>query len=195
MEANTYDLQLEIKPYLGADEAILWCDKPKKLFVFTMSEVFTTLFGIVWLAFSMFWVISAYFATSGTDDAVARIFTLFGLPFVLIGLYLVIFRHIFSVISRRKTIYALTSKRAVIVHTGRREYMQEFKYKDISNIRIKSDENDLGSIIFLSSPIHYHRGTGKYANSTSGFFGICDVKKVYKILSQYMENEKWNVYT
>ena len=190
MDNNSYDLQLQIKPYLDVNEDILWCDKPYKKFVFTANDVFTTLFGIVWLLFSVFWIISAYFATSGTDEPTLNsVFPLFGLPFVFVGLYLLFFRHIVGAIRRKNIIYALTNKRALVVHMGSRQYVQEYRYENISNIQLKCDDNDVGSIFFLTGAISHNRNGRSYA-STSGIFGIKDTKKVYKILSQCLENKK-----
>ncbi len=189
MTNNTYDLQLQIKPYLDANEDILWCDKPYKKVVFTTNDIFTTLFGIVWLSFSVFWVISAYFATNSTDAPTLKIFPLFGLPCVFVGLYLLFFRHIVSAIKRKNMIYALTNKRALIVHVGKRQYVQEYRYENISNIQMKCDDDEIGSIFFLTGAINYNRN-GRSYTSTSGIFGIKDTKKVYKILSQCLENKR-----
>ncbi|MBR2024982.1 MAG: DUF308 domain-containing protein [Clostridia bacterium] len=187
MDTNNYDLQLEIKQYLDVNEDILWCDKPFKKITFSSGDVFTTLFGVVWLSFSLFWVASAFFATKGAAGF-AKVFPLFGIPFVLIGLYLLFFRHIVSYIRRKNMIYTLTSKRVMIVHTGKRQYVQEYRYEDISNIQIKCDDNDVGSIFFFSGEIRYNNG--KSYSSTSGIFGIKNTKKVYKILSQCLERKK-----
>lgn len=189
MDGYTYDLQLYIKPYLDVNEDILWCDKPVKKFVFTSADLFTTLFGIVWLSFSLFWVFSAFSATSDSENATLNIFPFFGLPFVFVGLYLLFFRHIAGAAKRKNMIYALTNKRALIVHIGNRQYVQEYRYENISNIQMKCDDNDIGSIFFLTGAINYNRN-GRSYTSTSGIFGIKDTKKVYRILSQCMENKK-----
>ena len=176
MDTNTYDFQLEIKPYLDTNEDILWCDKPCKTFIFTTSDIFTTLFGVVWLAFSIFWVVSAYFATEEAEG-VFNLFPWFGLPFVFVGLYLLIFRHFVSYVKRKNMIYALTNKRAMIVHIGSRKYVQEYRYENISNIQMKCDENDVGSIYFFTGELRYSNGRGY--SSTSGIFGINNTTKVY----------------
>jgi hypothetical protein len=187
MDNNIFDLKLEINPYLDVNEDVLWCDKPAKKLVFTTADIFTTLFGVVWLSFSIFWVASAYFATEAADGGF-KLFPLFGVPFVFIGLYLLFFRHLVSLFRRKNMIYALTNKRVMIVHTGKRQYVQEYRYENISNIQMKCDEDDIGSIFFFTGEIRYNNG--RNYSSTSGIFGIKDTKKVYKILSQCMENKK-----
>lgn len=187
MEDNRFDLKLEINPYLDADEDVIWCDKPVKKIVFTSADIFTTLIGVVWLSFSVFWVFSAYIATEASDSSF-KIFPLFGIPFVLTGLYLLFFRHVVSLVKRKNIVYVLTNKRAIVVHTGKRQYVQEYRYENISNIQMKCDDNDIGSIFFLTGEIRYNNG--RSYSSTSGIFGIKDTKKVYKILSQYMENKR-----
>lgn len=187
MEDNNYNLKLEVNPYLDVNEDVVWCDKPAKKFVFTSADIFTTLFGAVWLSFSVFWVFSAYMSTESTDGTF-NIFPLFGIPFVVVGLYLLLFRHIVSFAKRKNMVYALTNKRALIVHTGKRQYVQEYRYENISNIQMKCDDNDIGSIFFLTGEVRYNNG--RSYSSTSGIFGIKDTKKVYKILSQCMENKR-----
>lgn len=181
MEENSLDLKFEINTYLDADEDVLWYDKPVKKIVFTSADIFTTLFGVVWLSFSVFWIIEASYSTF-------EIFPFFGIPFVLIGLYLLFFRHVVSLVKRKDMIYVLTNRRAMIVHTGKRQYVQEYRYENISNVQMRCDDNDIGSIFFLTGEIRYNNGRGY--STTSGIFGIKDTKKVYKILLQYMENKK-----
>ena len=187
MENNIYDFQLEIKPYLDVDESVLWCDKPVKKLAFSTADIFTTMFGVVWLSFSVFWIISAYTATEMAEGGF-KLFPLFGIPFVLVGLYLLIFRHFVSFIRRKNMIYALTSKRVLVVHTGSRQYVQEYRYENISNIQMKCNGEDIGSIFFFTGEVRFNNG--RSYSSTSGIFGIKDTKKVYKILSQCMEKNK-----
>ncbi len=189
MDTNSYDLLIDVKPYLDSDEDVLWCDKPTKILVFSTADIFTTMFGFVWLSFSIFWTVTAFMATNDADDAVFSIFPVFGLPFVFIGMYLLFFRYVISAIQRKRMIYAITNKRVLIVHTGRKQYVQEYRYTDISNVQMKCDNNDVGSIFFFSGALRYNRNGSSYA-STSGVFGIKNTKKVYKILSQCMENKK-----
>ena len=68
--------------YLTEGEYILWRGKPQKISLFSPSDIILLPFSIMWLSFSIFWEILAI--KSGSSI----FFALWGLPFILIGLYM-----------------------------------------------------------------------------------------------------------
>ncbi len=102
---NYIDPRTEIIDQIQGDEKLLWADKPATGIKFRSTDIFITLFSILWLAFSLFWTYMAIDASI--------IFALFGTPFILVGVYLLIGRYFYDALSRKKTVYGLTSTRII----------------------------------------------------------------------------------
>jgi hypothetical protein len=100
-----------LEPYLRPGEQLLWCGRPDPAVVFSAADIITVPFGLIWLGIALGWVITA--KSVGAPHA----FILLGLPFILIGLYLVVGRFAVRLVRRRRTLYAITGER-VIVATG-----------------------------------------------------------------------------
>lgn len=128
-----------IKPYLVNDEYILWKGKPEKGNIFIRREIITSLFGLFWLAFSLFWEASAI-KSSGS-----LFFALWGIPFICIGLYLVFGRFIQTAYLRNKTFYVVTNKK-LIIKKGNRITM--YDGKDLPPMDIEIHKNGNGTIFF-----------------------------------------------
>lgn len=104
----------QVRQHLRDNERLLWHGVPDPAVVFTGEDAFLVPFSIMWCAFAIFW-------ESGVLSAGAPFpFGLFGIPFVVIGLYFVAGRFFYKAYRKRRTEYAITSRRAMI--TGPRSF-------------------------------------------------------------------------
>ena len=94
------------KPYLTDQEQVLWTGMPEKGRLFTGQDFVLLPFGIVWLAFSLFWEVAALKSSAPLFSS------LFGLPFIGIGVYLVFGVFIQRLRLRGRTFYAITNKKS-----------------------------------------------------------------------------------
>ena len=181
-----------IKDYILADERLLWTGKPVKEIKLLPSEKITMIFGAFWTAFSAFWIAMAYAGTSEIEGGplMANIFPLFGIPFLLTGLYLMIISPIRAKRKRKNIEYALTNKRVLIFYNSKVQSLQAFKYNEIQNISFGCDADGVGVVTFLSVCATMVGGNGlgvrnrRTAGTLYGFYNIDDVKKVYKIFCE-----------
>jgi hypothetical protein len=111
---------------------------------------------------------------------------LWGVPFVLMGLYMIFGRFFFDSMQRSKTYYALTNERAIIISGVFNQNTKSIDIKKLPeiNINIKSDGN--GTITFgASHPMAWmYSGSGfpkmgRY-NIAPSFEMIDDAKTVYQ---------------
>ncbi len=87
--------------YMTDDEYILWKGHPEKGNIFTGREAVMLPFSIVWLSFAIYWEMTVL--RSGNSWFMA----LWGLPFVAIGIYLLIGRFIMTAYLRTRTFYVI----------------------------------------------------------------------------------------
>src|SRR4051794_33396404 len=101
---------------LFAGERVLWDGTPTKFPVFDRGDVFLVPFSLLWCGFAIFWTIGAIGSGGPTP------FAIFGLFFIMIGLYFVFGRLIARWMRLRGTTYTVTDRRVIVISTafGRR---------------------------------------------------------------------------
>ena len=100
---------MEAYPLPG--ERILWEGRPLRHPLFRRTDTLLVPFSLLWCGFAVFWEVNVL--TGGAPI----FFSLWGVPFVLAGLYLVAGRFVVRAVSSRRTQYTITNGR-VLVHGG-----------------------------------------------------------------------------
>ncbi len=95
-------------------ERILWEGRPVRHRLLRSSDALLVPFSILWCGFAVFWEVSVL-ATTAADDSPPIFFALLGIPFVLIGLYLVVGRFVVRAIASRRTKYVITDRRVLVI--------------------------------------------------------------------------------
>jgi hypothetical protein len=101
------DVEISLLP----GEHVVWEGRPLRHRVFRRTDLLLVPFSVMWCGFAVFWESGVLFSGAPTFMA------LWGVPFVLIGLYLVAGRFVVRVVSSRHTRYTVTDHR-VLVHSG-----------------------------------------------------------------------------
>jgi hypothetical protein len=90
-------------------ERILWSGRPAQGLLFTSRDMFLIPFSLFWGGFAVFWE-----TTVLTQQNTTGFFALWGIPFLLIGLYLIVGRFLLDAWIRVGMVYAVTNKRILI---------------------------------------------------------------------------------
>jgi hypothetical protein len=113
----TYDLGVETEQVLMGNlqpgEQILWSGRPDSRALLTPGDAFAIPFGLLFLGFSVFWERVAF-----TSQA-PFFFRLWGVPFIVVGVYLVVGRFMHTWYVLKQTVYAITDRRAIVVSRRR----------------------------------------------------------------------------
>ncbi len=124
------NLHSELIEHLDHDETLLWTGKPKQGISFKSSDFFIIPFSIIWGGFAIFWEYSVI-----TTDA-PFFFKLWGIPFVLVGLYMIFGRFFYDSVSRKNTTYGITKDRIIIKSGVFKKSIKSLNIKTLSDITL-----------------------------------------------------------
>jgi hypothetical protein len=192
--------QSPIEGLLSPGEKVLWSGQPPRgLLILRRADLFIIPFFVFWTGFACFWELSvlAIFLSGGANVAGPGIcMPLFGLPFVAIGLFMLGGRFVGDVLARRRTFYALTDRRVLLVTGLRGQIVTAVPLEKIDNIGMTVHRNGTGTLVFAGSPerakfggITYYSGTtGNSSSPLPAFDHIGDPKKVYHLVLKAQED-------
>ena len=133
----------DIRQQLSPNESTLWWGRPRQGLVFRGSDTFLIPFSLLWCGFAIFW--ESLVLSSPTASA---FFILWGLPFVAIGIYMVVGRFFVEARQRSNTFYAVTPERVLIVSGLFSRKVKSLNLKTITDISLSQGRNNEGSIMF-----------------------------------------------
>jgi Bacterial PH domain len=178
---NPGDAQLRAQSELQSGESLYWTGNadPGRA---ALSALPASIFGIPFAGFALFWITQAYHATSAmsksSQNAFARgfsVFPLFGLPFLFIGLA-VILAPLWAYLRGRSTVYAVTNQRVMIITGGGNLSVKSYTPADIVSVEHRERPDGSGDVVILTT------GTTRTNNSVSqikvALVGIPNVKQV-----------------
>jgi hypothetical protein len=143
---------------LTAGERMLWAGQPRQGIVLYPSDALMIPFSLLWGGFAIFW--EATVLATGAP----WFFKLWGIPFVLVGLYLIFGRFLWDAHRRRRTFYALTNQRAIILISGISLKVTSVNLGTISDISLTARPDGTGTITFgprLPFACWWPGGTGR----------------------------------
>jgi len=196
-------LQNLVNAEMESGEKLQWSGQPEAMRL-TKGTLPILLFAIPWTAFACFWVTMASMGVSHAKGMGPMIlFPMFGLPFVFVGLGM-LSSPIFAYTQAKRTVYAITNKRALVLKAGGRGGKTVMSYPpaafgDITRVEYAPNKGDLTwSPLGLAMPIPINassllirsRYSGNAGPSFCGFIGIDNPHDVEKLLKQLADSDK-----
>jgi len=102
-----------VRAHLDSDETLLWSGRPAGGVRLQPSDAVTIPFSLMWGGFAVFWEYSVIHS-----GGAPLFFVLWGVPFVLVGIYLIVGRFFWDAYQRDKTHYAVTNRRVIFIREG-----------------------------------------------------------------------------
>jgi len=139
------DVEMVLQEEMEPRERLLWSGQPRQGIVLRASDIFMIPFSLLWGGFALFWEYSVI-----ASDA-PLFFALFGVPFVLVGLYVVIGRFYVEAKQREKTIYGVSTDRIIIMSGLLQRKVKSLILRTLSDVSVSEFRDGSGSIAFGSS--------------------------------------------
>jgi hypothetical protein len=167
---ENYDIESELRPNLSLGEKLIWVGRPKTGIVFRRSDVFLIPFSLLWTGFAILW------ETTAIAYETHFFLKLWGVPFILVGLYTTVGRFFVEAKQRANTVYGITPDR-IIIKTGLfSKETQSLNIKALPDITINQKSDNTGTITL---------GTPRYSSrelQPPKLEFIEDVKNVYETI-------------
>jgi len=171
---------------LKKNESIQWAAKPKQGFLLKKTDWYLIPFSLFWCGFVFMWEYITLNMSNGLP-----IMALFGIPFILVGIYLLIGRFFMDASIRKNTFYAFTDKR-VLVRTGVWNKSTDiYRFEDLTHIQFTEKPDGYGTILItpigITQPQTGAKGKAALPLGTIQFEFIEDVKTVFLRIQEKME--------
>jgi hypothetical protein len=164
---------------LPSDETIVWNGAPRAGLLLRKEDALLIPFSLLWCGFALFWE-SAVLATPAPF-----FFRLWGLPFVLIGLYTVAGRFFVEAFVRARTTYVVTERAAYINYTGPFSSVKRYAGSALGTLEYQPAANGEGTIRFSAAASPFSRNGGfSYINpiQNDAFIGVANARDVYNLI-------------
>jgi len=190
-------LYQEIQPELTAGESVLWSGQPSRKVIFHTPDLFVIPFSFLWGGFAIFWEagVLGFFGFGSTKGPTpdSLFMALWGVPFVLIGQYLIWGRFLYAAWKKQNIVYAATDKRVLVVNLGRRRKVTGSFLAQLPTIEKSVRRDGIGTLTFGIAPPVAGRGStmaswdGGLTSPVPTFVDVEDAESVYRIISEARE--------
>jgi hypothetical protein len=127
---------------LGPEERLLWSAQPRQGLLLRSSDIFLIPFSLMWGGFAFFWEYSVLRSNA------PLLFRVWGIPFVVAGLYLMVGRFFIDAFARSKTHYGLTTERIIILSGLLSCTTTNLQLRTLSDVSLSEFGSDVGTISF-----------------------------------------------
>ena len=173
---------------LATSETVVWFGQPRQGIVLRSVDAFLIPFSLLWGGFAIFWEISTFVIGA------PAFFSLFGLIFVVIGIYLIVGRFFVDAKQRTQTFYAVTNDRVIIVSGLFSRTVKSIDLKTLGEMSLSERRDGRGSIVFGSALApEWLQGSmpgwpGMGTRQASRFELIENARKVYELVRSGQKN-------
>ena len=136
----SYSADTAVLSELRPGERLLWSGRPDARALFIPADGFLIPFGLLFLGFAVFW-------TTQAAKGAPVFFPIFGFLFIVIGLYYVFGRFFVKVWRKRRSVYAVTDRRAFAVDGGT---VTDTPIIGVGRTVSRSRRNRLVSVVFTT---------------------------------------------
>jgi hypothetical protein len=186
---------MKVQPEMWSGERVYWAGMPNPKIIFHSDDWTAIPFTLIWTGFFVFWEGNAlgYWGRASQTGETNLFNTLWGIPFLIVGNYMVWGRFLLDAWLKRRTYYAVTNRRVLIMQMGWKKRTNWMYLEAIPAIEREGVET--GTLWFGKKyPVIAGRGQKTRSMSrfeVSGipvFADIDDVDGVQRLIQELREN-------
>lgn len=185
-----------IQPELTSGESVLWAGQPNRSVVFHKEDLFLVPFSLLWGGFAIFWEagVAGYWGNSARASEPSYFMMLWGIPFIVVGQYLIWARFIVAAWKKRRTFYAVTNRRVIVVQDGWSRKMASAYLDTIPTLIKEGGSRGIGTLRFAPAESmwsgrrnNWGVWDGMSVGETPVLRDVEDVDSVYRLVSEQRE--------
>jgi hypothetical protein len=174
-----------LESYLDPGETLIWSGQPKQGLRLQAGDIFMIPFSLIWGGFAFFWeslALGIYHPAHGHTNA-TPFMALFGLPFCVIGIYVIIGRFFADALTRRKTWYGITDRRLIILRRSLGTALTSLDLANLSGLNLVERKDNSGDIRFgvISDLAMYG---SRRIPLVPGFYLLPQARTVYNLIRE-----------
>jgi hypothetical protein len=145
----SFAIEQALRPELGRSERLLWSGIPQQGLRLRAADILMVPFSLLWGGFAVFWEYSV------VSKGAPLFFALWGIPFVLVGIYIVVGRFFVDSYQRARTYYGVTDQRIIIRGGLIGREIKSLSIQSLHEVSLTERADRSGSITFgPSSPLY-----------------------------------------
>lgn len=183
---HDFDSERAFQTYLLPGERIRWTGRPKQGITFGPRDTFLIPFSLLWGGFAIFWNAAVWFAPfANTNGGPDWFFRLWGLPFLIVGLYLIAGRFVHDAWLRKSLRYAVSDQR-ILTLRGRK--FSSFDIDRLPRLDLSEHRDGTGTIDFAPGSLFSAMNGMDWwlpaLNRSGQFFRIDRPREVYRLIRE-----------
>lgn len=192
------DSVVAVQPELVSGETLLWAGQPNPQVIFHREDWLLIPFSLMWGGFAIFWEAGVLgYWDHGTHHGSPWMFgAIWGVPFVLVGQYMIWGRFVYAAWKKRRTHYAVTTRRVIVVQDARKRSVASAYIDTLPCLLKEGDPTGPGTLRFAQAEPRWsnRRGWGAWDGMSVGttpvFVDVDDVDIVYRLVSDLREKAR-----
>lgn len=184
------------QPELLPGESAHWTGQPSPTVIFHKEDVFMIPFSLIWGGFAIVWELGVLgyglFGSGTSKSGPSSFMALWGIPFVVIGQYMIWGRFLHAAWRKKRIFYAVTNRRVLILADARTRSLNAAMLETIPIIQKVVRRDGIGTLTFGAPISDRSKDMGSWSGiSTSGtptFVDIPDAEQVHALVTR-LRNE------
>jgi hypothetical protein len=187
-----------VQPELTSGESLYWAGMPNPKMIFHSDDWYTIPFSLMWGGFTIFWEAAAlgYWGNTSKGGGHSTFMAIWGIPFVVMGQYMIWGRFLVDAWCKHRTYYAVTNRRVLIVQEA---WHRKSKFIYLEAIPSIAREGTNIGTLWLGPKLPIIGGRGQPHRSPSRFdmgdgipvlADIDDVNSVHRLIIDLREKAR-----